>query len=140
MPAFRWWEKDRGAAIVTNHPRDATELERRHSDGRGLLFADGASRANILSGDAPHTLLTMSTVLERDRPGRIGQDYFAYFANPYNVARTLALVDRARSRASAAPRQQRRRDVAAADPPRPRLRAHARVGDGDPARPAGRRR
>ena len=36
MPAFRWWEKDRGAAIVTNHPRDAAEIERRHSDGRGL--------------------------------------------------------------------------------------------------------
>ena len=65
------------------------ELERRHSDGRGLLFADGASRANILSGDAPHSLLTMSTVLDRDRPGRIGQDYFAYFANPYNVTRTM---------------------------------------------------
>ena len=62
------------------------ELERRHSNGRGLLFEDGASRANILSGDAPHSLLTMSTVLGRDRPGRIGQDYFAYFASPYNVA------------------------------------------------------
>ena len=92
MPAFRWWEKDRGAAIVTNHPKDAMELERRHSNGRGLLFADGASRANILSGDAPHSLLTMSTVMKRDRPGRIGQDYFAYFANPYNVTRTLVLM------------------------------------------------
>ena len=71
MPAFRWWEKDRGAAIVTNHPRDAAELERRHSDGRGLLHADGASRANILSGDAPHSMLTMSTVLERR--GSLGQ-------------------------------------------------------------------
>src|SRR3954451_6044543 len=91
MPAFRWWEKDRGAPIVTNHPKDAMELERRHSNGRGLLFSDGASRANILSGDAPHSLLTMSTVLKRDRPGRIGQDYFAYFANPYNVTRTLVL-------------------------------------------------
>ena len=94
MPAFRWWEKDRGAAIVTNHPRDAEELERRRSDGRGLLFADGASRANILSGDAPHSLLTMSTALRRDRPGRIGQDYFAYFANPYNITRTIVLVAR----------------------------------------------
>jgi uncharacterized membrane protein YvlD (DUF360 family) len=44
MPAFRWWEKERGAPIVTNHPRDAMELERRHSNGRGLLFSDGASR------------------------------------------------------------------------------------------------
>ena len=111
MPAFRWWEKDRGAPIVTNHPKDAAEIERRHSNGRGLLHEDGASRANIVSGDAVHTLLTMSTVLDRSRPGRIGQDYFAYFANPYNVTRTLALViaDIAQERRFAA--QQRRQDV-----------------------------
>jgi uncharacterized membrane protein YvlD (DUF360 family) len=111
MPAFRWWEKDRGTAIVTNHPKDAAELERRHSDGRGLLFADGASRANILSGDAPHSLLTMSTVAKRDRPGRIGQDYFAYFANPYNVTRTLALVVREVVSELWSAAQQRRLDV-----------------------------
>jgi len=91
LPAFRWWEKERNALMVSNHPRDAMEIERRVSNGRGLLAADGASRANLLSGDALHSLLTMSTVLRRDRPGRIGQDYFAYFANPYNVARTLVL-------------------------------------------------
>ena len=88
MPAFRWWEKDRGRAMVTNHPRDAAELERRHSDGAGLLSGDGASRANVFSGDAPHSMLTMSTVLDRRRPGRLGQDYFAYFASPYGVALT----------------------------------------------------
>ncbi|MGH2838901.1 MAG: phage holin family protein [Thermoleophilaceae bacterium] len=111
IPAFRWWEKDRGRPIVTNHPRDAAEIERRHSDGRGLLHADGASRANIVSGDAVHTLLTMSTVLDRNRPGRMGQDYFAYFANPYSVTRTVALViaDIVQERHFAA--QQRRRDV-----------------------------
>jgi len=111
IPAFRWWEKDRGAAIVTNHPRDAAEIERRHSDGRGLLHEDGASRANIVSGDAAHTLLTMSTVLDRHREGRIGEDYFAYFANPYNVTRTIALTiaDIVQERWFAA--QQRRRDV-----------------------------
>ena len=116
MPAFRWWEKERGGPIVTNHPRDAAELERRHSNGAGLLHEDGASRANILSGDAPHTLLTMSTVLDRNRSGRIGQDYFAYFANPYNVTRTIALAigDIAQELFFAA--QQRRRDV------RPRIR------------------
>jgi len=111
MPAFRWWEKDRGRPIVTNHPRDAADIERRHSNGRGLLHEDGASRANIVSGDAAHTLLTMSTVLDRDRPGRIGQDYFAYFANPYNVTRTIALViaDVVQERRFAA--QQHRQDV-----------------------------
>jgi uncharacterized membrane protein YvlD (DUF360 family) len=111
MPAFRWWEKDRGRPIVTNKPRDAAELERRHSNGHGLLHEDGASRANIVSGDARHTLLTMSTVLDRNRPGSIGQDYFAYMANPYNVARTIVLViaDILQERRFAA--QQRRRDV-----------------------------
>ncbi len=109
MPAFRWWEKERGAAIVTNHPRDAEEIERRHSDGRGLLHADGASRANILSGDAPHSMLTMSTALHRRRP--IGKDYAAYFARPYAVARTftLALADIVRERRAA--RSQVRDDV-----------------------------
>jgi uncharacterized membrane protein YvlD (DUF360 family) len=111
LPAFRWWEKDRNAFIVSNHPRDAMEIERRVSNGRGLLAADGASRANLLSGDAPHSLLTMSTVLRRDRPGRIGQDYFAYFANPYNVARTFVLfVGDVISECWSAV-QQRRRDV-----------------------------
>jgi uncharacterized membrane protein YvlD (DUF360 family) len=111
MPAFRWWEKDRGKAIVTNHPRDAEELERRHSDGRGLLFSNGASRANILSGDAPHSLLTMSTALKRDRPGRIGQDYFAYFANPYNLLRTLVLVFREVASERWSATEQKRADV-----------------------------
>ncbi|HYI20533.1 MAG TPA: phage holin family protein, partial [Solirubrobacteraceae bacterium] len=112
MPAFRWWEKDAGRAIVTNHPRDAAEIERRVSDGRGLLHADGASRANILSGDAPHSLLTMSTVLAVRRPGqRVGHDYYTYFAAPYNLARTmiLSVVDIARELRAAS--EQRRHDV-----------------------------
>jgi uncharacterized membrane protein YvlD (DUF360 family) len=109
MPAFRWWEKDRGKAIVTNHPRDAEELERRHSNGRGLLHADGASRANILSGDAPHSMLTMSTALHRRRP--IGRDYAAYFARPYAVARTFVLVLAEVVRERRAARSQVRDDV-----------------------------
>jgi uncharacterized membrane protein YvlD (DUF360 family) len=114
MPAFRWWEKDRGAPIVTNHPKDAAELERRHSDGKGLLHEDGSSRANILSGDAAHSMLTMSTVLHRRRP--IGRDYSAYFARPYAVARTLAGVVSDVARERRAQGSQRRRDV------RPRIR------------------
>ncbi|MCW2984287.1 MAG: rane protein of unknown function [Conexibacter sp.] len=109
MPAFRWWEKDRGGPIVTNHPRDAAELERRISDGRGLLHDDGASRANILSGDAAHSLLTMSTVLDVRR-GRLGADYYTYFASPYNVARTLLLTIGDMATELANGLRQRRRD------------------------------
>jgi uncharacterized membrane protein YvlD (DUF360 family) len=109
MPAFRWWEKDLGKPIVTNHPRDAAELERRHSNGRGLLHGDGASRANILSGDAVHSMLTMSTVLSRRRP--IGRDYSAYFARPYAVAKTLSAIVAEVARERHAQAEQRRRDV-----------------------------
>ncbi len=122
MPAFRWWEKDRGAAIVTNHPRDAEELERRHSDGRGLLHGGGASRANILSGDATHSMLTMSTVLHRRRP--IGADYAAYFARPYAVARTLVKIVAEVARERRAAGWQRRNDV---QPRIPRSREYALV-------------
>lgn len=91
MPAFRWWEKDRGKPIVTNHPRDATELERRISNGKGLLARGGTSRANILSGDASYSSLTMSTVLNVRR-GKLGADYYSYFAGSYTVIRTALLV------------------------------------------------
>ena len=86
MPAFRWWEKETSRALVTNHPKDAAEMEARQSDGNGLLAQDGASRANILSGDAPHSMLTMSTVMKPR--GQIGKDYAAYFARPYGVIKT----------------------------------------------------
>ena len=89
MPAFRWWEKDTQKAIVTNKVHDAAEIERRVSNGHGLLYEDGASRANIVSGDAPHSLLTMSTVLDRNRAGRLGQDYYGYFSRPYATMRTF---------------------------------------------------
>ncbi len=109
MPAFRWWEKESGRALVTNHPHDAAEIESRQSDGKGLLSRDGASRANILSGDATSSMLTMSTVLERR--GKIGHDYAAYFTKPYAVLKTatFTLIEIARERRAA--RQQAADDV-----------------------------
>jgi uncharacterized membrane protein YvlD (DUF360 family) len=92
IPAFRWWDKEAGRSVASSAPKDVMAIEQRISDGKGLLYADGASRANMYSGDAPHSLLTISTVLQRGRPGRIGEDYFAYFANPYNLTRTIVLL------------------------------------------------
>ncbi len=60
IPAFRWWEKENGRLLVVNHPPDATEIQQRLSDGCGLLADGGVSVANLFSGDAPTTLLTMS--------------------------------------------------------------------------------
>ena len=89
MPAFRWYEKDAGRTMVSNHSKDAAELERRHSDGGGLLAADGASRGNMFSGDAPRCSATMSVIRDRRRSG--AGEYFAYFADPYGFTRTIAL-------------------------------------------------
>jgi uncharacterized membrane protein YvlD (DUF360 family) len=89
MPAFRWYEKDSGETMVSNHGKDAIEIERRRSDGGGLLAANGASRGNMFSGDAPRCSATMSVLRDRERSG--AGEYFAYFADPYGLTRTIAL-------------------------------------------------
>ena len=88
MPAFRWYEKESGRTVVSNHGKDATELEERRSDGGGLLAAGGASRGNMFSGDAPHCSATMSVI--RDKQRSRANEYFAYFADPYGLSRTLS--------------------------------------------------
>ncbi|WP_219419294.1 phage holin family protein [Pseudonocardia nigra] len=112
---FRWYEKDRDHIVACANPEDAAEIERRHSDGRGLLAVDGAARGNLFTGDAEHVSLTMSAlpVLTGSRRRRgsgdgVGAGYYAYFANPANALRTLAgaLVDVARE-VSASVRQRR---------------------------------
>ena len=89
MPAFRWYEKESGRTMVSNHGKDAVELERRHSDGGGLLAAGGASRGNMFSGDAPHCSATMSVLRDKQRSN--AREYIAYFADPYGFTRTIAL-------------------------------------------------
>ena len=89
MPAFRWYEKESGRTMVSNHGKDAVEIERRRSDGGGLLAVDGASRGNMFSGDAPRCTATMSAIRDRDRSR--ASDFFAYFADPYGFTRTISL-------------------------------------------------
>ena len=106
MPAFRWYEKESGRTIVSNHPRDAAEIERRRSTGTGLLAAGGTSRGNMFSGDAPRCTITMAVISDRSRSH--ASDLFAYFSDPYGLLRTLwlSLADVARERWAA--RRQRR--------------------------------
>jgi uncharacterized membrane protein YvlD (DUF360 family) len=90
IPAFRWYEKDRGRLMVANRPADAAEIERRLSDGKGLLAADGTSVANLFSGDAARSLFTMSTITT-GRPADV--DAFSlYFVDPGAFVRTIVLT------------------------------------------------
>jgi uncharacterized membrane protein YvlD (DUF360 family) len=109
MPAFRWYEKESGRTLVSNHPADAAEIERRRSTGEGLLADGGTSRGNMFSGDAPRCTATMSVI--RDRTRSKSGDFFAYFADPYGFLRTivLSLADITYERLAA--RRQRRSDA-----------------------------
>jgi len=89
MPAFRWYEKESGRTLVSNHPADAAEIERRRSTGAGLLANGGTSRGNMFSGDAPRCTATMSVI--RDRSRSKSGDFFAYFSDPYGFLRTIVL-------------------------------------------------
>ncbi|MGQ5640363.1 MULTISPECIES: phage holin family protein [unclassified Streptomyces] len=92
VPAFRWYEKDRGEVMVCNRPTSAAELQRRavlRTGGGGLLTVDGASRGNLFSGGAGEQALVLSIATRRrGRENRSRAGYFAYFSDPANAVRT----------------------------------------------------
>jgi uncharacterized membrane protein YvlD (DUF360 family) len=89
IPAFRWVEKETGRMMVCSSPADCAEIERRHSNGRGLLVDGGASRGNLLSGEADEVILTVSRS-EAEKHANPG--YRAFLANGFNVTRALVLI------------------------------------------------
>jgi hypothetical protein len=91
VPAFRWYEKETGALIVTNHPRDSALVEARMTDGRGLLADGGVSVSNVFSGDAPTSLLTMSTA---GGPRAAGRAHYvtAFLLDPFGLTHSLVLT------------------------------------------------
>ena len=88
IPAFRWVEKESGRIMTCSAPADCALIEERHSSGDGLLAGGGASRSNLLSGDADHVILTVSR-MEAEKKANPG--YRAYLADGYNVTRTFVL-------------------------------------------------
>jgi uncharacterized membrane protein YvlD (DUF360 family) len=88
IPAFRWVEKEHGRMLVCSSPADCAEIERRHATGIGLLVDGGASRGNLLSGEAEEVILTISRT-EAEKEANPG--YRAFLANGFNVTRALVL-------------------------------------------------
>jgi len=108
IPAFRWVEKANRKVMACSSPEDCAEIERRLSNGNGLLAGDGASRGNLFSGDAEAMILTVSRMSaeKRANPG-----YRAFLANGYNVSRLLVLFFWEAAIEKIAATQQRRRGV-----------------------------
>src|SRR5215204_6263623 len=88
IPAFRWVEKENQRMLVCSSPSDCAEIEARHATGVGLLINGGASRGNLLSGEAEDVILTVSRT-EAERKANPG--YRAFLANGFNVTRALVL-------------------------------------------------
>jgi uncharacterized membrane protein YvlD (DUF360 family) len=89
IPAFRWVEKETGRIMTCSAPADCAEIERRLATGIGLLANGGASRGNLLSGDADHVILTVSRFELETKANR---GYRTFFSNSFNVTRLLVLV------------------------------------------------
>ncbi len=90
IPAFRWVEKDHKNKIVTvNGFGDSKDIEKRISNGHGLLSNHGASRSNLFSGDADDLILTFSRMRSL---GSIGQSsWYAIYSSPFFIARVMVL-------------------------------------------------
>src|SRR3954470_22170598 len=88
IPAFRWVEKETGLLMACSSPADCAEIERRHATGVGLLVDGGASRGNLLSGEAEESILTVSRT---EAEKRANPGYRAFLANGFNVTRALVL-------------------------------------------------
>ncbi len=88
IPAFRWVEKETQTMMTCSAPADCAEIERRRATGIGLLRDGGASRGNLLSGEADEVILTVSR-MEAEK--RANPGYRAFLANGFNVTRALVL-------------------------------------------------
>jgi uncharacterized membrane protein YvlD (DUF360 family) len=88
IPAFRWVDKPTGRIIACSGPDDCADIERERATGIGLLTNGGSSRGNLLSGEADEVILTVSRISaeKKANPG-----YRAFFANGFNVTRSLVL-------------------------------------------------
>jgi len=87
VPAYRWWDRAQNRMVMSGMPKDAQAIEARLSRGNGLCSDGGASRGNMFSGDATESMLTFSTIRNRDR-GR-GPGFYFYLFNPYVIARLV---------------------------------------------------
>jgi uncharacterized membrane protein YvlD (DUF360 family) len=108
IPAFRWVEKETGRLMTCSAPKDCAEIESRHASGAGLLIDGGASRGNLLSGEADEVILTVSR-MEAEKKANPG--YRAFLANGFNVTRELVLFGWEVGLEWSAAARQRRRDV-----------------------------
>ncbi|RHA44287.1 alkaline phosphatase family protein [Cellulomonas rhizosphaerae] len=116
IPAFRWWDRELGRLVVTNHPQDAALVEKRLSTGDGLLAGGGTAVSTMFSGDAATSFLVMSRTRAPGPDGTgaglgPGPAFLRFFASPFVLARAVSLTLGEMVKELYQARRQRVRDV-----------------------------
>src|SRR6476619_4233 len=91
IPAFRWYERDRGHLMASSNPVDAMLIGSRITNGEGLLSNNGASICNLLTGDATRSYLTTAAI--KAEGGGVGdsQAFLSFFFSPSGYLRSFTL-------------------------------------------------
>ncbi len=90
LPAFRWVEKvNNNKIMVSSGLSDAPLIEKRISNGKGLLSLNGASISNLFSGDAGNIIFTYSKL--KNLHNFYNKTFYYFYSNPSNFARIVIL-------------------------------------------------
>lgn len=88
--AYRWVEKENNnKIIVSSNFSHAPLIENKISDGNGLLSDNGASRANMFSGDSDDFIFTSSKIIELDK--LFNKTWYSVFTTSNSFQRIFVL-------------------------------------------------
>ncbi|HSF97113.1 MAG TPA: phage holin family protein [Ornithinibacter sp.] len=111
IPAFRWVDRAEGRVYVANKPADAAVIERKHSNGQGLLVDDGVAVSNLFTGDAPTAYACMSSVGRGLETKETRTAISQFLAHPSGLARSVSRTFSELGRELFQRSRARRRDV-----------------------------
>ena len=90
ITAFRWIEKSNDNQMMQcSGPENVIKIEKRITNGDGLLADNGASRSNLFSGDTDNVIFTLSKIVDVQK--LYNNAWFSVFSNPSNFARIIVL-------------------------------------------------
>ena len=90
IPAFRWVDKANNNKIVSsNGIGDAPVIEKRISDGNGLLSTNGGAIANLFTGDSKDNIFVYSVI--RNVRQLYSESWSAFYSEPFNFAQVVVL-------------------------------------------------
>jgi hypothetical protein len=94
IPGFRWYEKERGAGVLTRRPDQMQAVRARVSQGRPGILQGGSCYVSMLDGDADLALFTLSTFHRQrffESVRGIGL-FLLFLLSPFRVLRVLRLT------------------------------------------------